>query len=231
MEDREEAMYKILMVEDDEIICESVKLHLQKWGYEVETVKAFDKVVETFTSAMPQLVLMDIGLPFFNGYHWYTEIRKLSKVPIIFLSSASDNMNIVMAMNMGADDFITKPFDLEILSAKVQAMIRRTYDFKGDYGLLEHRGVWLNLRDASMQINGEKIELTKNEFRILEMLFQNKGRVVSRDELMKRLWDNACFVDDNTLTVNMTRIRKKLEEAGISKLITTKKGMGYLLEE
>ena len=222
-------MYKILMIEDDEIICESVKIHLEKWGYEVEGVKDFTKVVETFTEVAPQLVLMDIGLPFFNGYHWCMEIRKLSKVPIIFLSSASDNMNIVMAMNMGADDFMTKPFDLEILAAKVQAMIRRTYDFKGDYGLLEHKGVWLNLMDATMQIAGEKIELTKNEFRILEMLFENKGRVVYRDELMKRLWDNACFVDDNTLTVNMTRLRNKLEELGLKELIETKRGQGYIL--
>lgn len=223
-------MYKILIVEDDRIISKEVQEHLEKWGYKVEAIEDFASVMTRFVQFEPQLVLMDIGLPFFNGYHWCMEIRKLSKVPIIFLSSASDNMNIVMAMNMGGDDFITKPFDLQVLLAKVQAMLRRTYDFKPQTGLLEHRGVILNLMNSTLQFNEEKVELTKNEFRILEILFENKGRVVSREEIMKRLWDNACFVDDNTLTVNMTRLRKKLEEIGVIGFIVTKKGQGYLLE-
>lgn len=223
-------LYKIQIVEDDEIISQQIKVHLEKWGYEVQCVKDFTAVVEHFSQFDPQLVLMDVGLPFFNGYHWCMEIRKVSKVPIIFISSASDNMNIVMAMNMGADDFITKPFDLQVLSAKVQALLRRTYDFKAQTGLLEHKGVILNLMTTTLQVGAQRMELTKNEFRILELLFENKGRVVSREDLMKRLWDNACFVDDNTLTVNMTRLRKKLEEVGVKQFIVTKKGLGYLLE-
>lgn len=223
-------MYKVLIVEDDEIISGEVKRHLEKWGYEVACVTDFTAVDKQFVKWAPQLVIMDIGLPFFNGYHWCSEIRRLSKVPIIFLSSASDNMNIVMAMNMGGDDFITKPFDLEVLSAKVQAMLRRAYAFQTQTRLLEYKGVILNLLDTSLKIGEKKVELTKNEFRILEILFTNKGKVVSREQIMKRLWDNECFVDDNTLTVNITRIRKKLDEAEVKDFITTKKGMGYLLE-
>lgn len=223
-------MYKILIVEDDNIISESIESHLKKWGYEVERVVDFAHVLETFKAFLPHLVLMDIGLPFFNGYHWCQEIRRFSKVPIVFLSSASDNMNIVMAMNMGGDDFLTKPFDLDVLLAKAQAMLRRTYDFKAQSQLIEHRGLWLNVMDATMGIEDQKVELTKNEFRMLEMLMENKGRVVSRDELMKRLWDNACFVDDNTLTVNITRLRKKLDALGVTNFIVTKKGLGYLVE-
>ncbi len=223
-------MYKILMVEDDPVIFNEVKIHLQKWKYEVEGVDDFSKILEQFMAQMPQLVLMDIGLPFYNGYHWCMEIRRVSKVPIIFLSSTNDHLNMVMAMNMGADDFITKPFDLQILLAKIQALLRRTYDFQTQTNLIAHKGMILDLMNTNLQIGNQKVELTKNEFRMLELLFENKGRVVSREELMKRLWDNACFVDDNTLTVNMTRLRKKLEEVGVSSLITTKKGIGYLIE-
>ena len=224
-------MYKILIVEDDDVISSQLKAYLEKWGYGVECVTEFEKVIEVFIEVGPQLVLMDIGLPFFNGYHWCMEIRKLSKVPIIFLSSASDNMNIVMAMNMGGDDFISKPFDFQVLLAKVQAMLRRTYDFKAQTEFLTHKGVILNKGMTTLQVGEEKVELTKNEFRILEMLLEHKGQVVSREELMKRLWDNACFVDDNTLTVNMTRLRKKLEEVDVREFIVTKKGLGYLVED
>ena len=224
-------MYKILVIEDDTIISEKVKEHLEKWNYEVRCVTDFTNVTTDFLQFNPQLVLMDIGLPFYNGYYWCMEMRKLSKVPIIFLSSASEGMNIVMAMNMGGDDFITKPFDLEILQAKISAMLRRTYDFNTETGLLVHKGAVLNLMNAELVVHGEKVELTKNEFRILQHLFEHKGQVVSREALMKRLWDNACFVDDNTLTVNMTRLRKKLEEVGLCQFIVTKKGLGYLLEE
>ncbi len=222
--------YKIQIVEDDQIISEQVKEYLEKWEYEVEVTSDFASVKEHFIHFQPQLIILDIGLPFFNGYYWCMEIRKLSKVPIIFLSSASDQMNIVMAMNMGGDDFITKPFDLQVLVAKVQALLRRTYDFKAQAGFLEHKGVVLNLLNTTLQVGTQKVELTKNEFRILELLFQNKERIVSREELMKRLWDNECFIDDNTLTVNMTRLRKKLDEVGIGQFIVTKKGLGYLLE-
>lgn len=224
-------MYKILIVEDDSVIASGVGRHLEKWGYVVEIVTDFMTVVEQFVKSRPQLVLMDIGLPFFNGYHWCNEIRKFSKVPIIFLSSASDNINIVMAMNMGGDDFINKPFDLDVLSAKVQAMLRRSYDFQSQSKLLEHKGIILNLSDASLMIEGNKVDLTKNEFRMMQTLFENKGKVVSREEIMKKLWDSDCFIDDNTLTVNMTRLRKKLEEAGVKDFIVTRKGIGYLLVE
>ncbi|PHV69759.1 DNA-binding response regulator [Sporanaerobium hydrogeniformans] len=223
-------MYKILIVEDDRVIGEEVTKHLMKWGYEVHQVKDFTQVTEEFLVIGPHLVLMDIGLPFFNGYYWCTEIRKKSKVPIIFLSSASDSMNIVMAMNMGADDFITKPFELEVLAAKVQAMLRRTYDFIEECTELEHRGVILNLADATLVLGNDKIKLTKNEFLMLQILFEHKGKVVAREEIMKKLWDTDYFIDDNTLTVNMGRVRKKLEEMGLRDFITTKKGLGYILE-
>ncbi|WP_410495364.1 response regulator transcription factor [Cellulosilyticum sp. ST5] len=223
-------MYKILIVEDDKVISEEVAKHLMKWGYEVHQTKDFTQVTEEFMAIEPHLVLMDIGLPFFNGYYWCTEIRKKSKVPIIFLSSASDSMNIVMAMNMGADDFITKPFELEVLAAKLQAMLRRTYDFIEECTEIEHKGAILSLSDATLVVGSHKIKLTKNEFLMLQILFENKGTVVSREEIMKKLWDTDYFIDDNTLTVNMGRVRKKLEEAGLVDFITTKKGMGYILE-
>ncbi len=229
-------MYKILIVEDDAVIAEQIAKYLGKWGYEVETVKDFADVTGQFAAYEPQLVLMDIGLPFYNGYYWCGEIRKISQVPIIFISSASDNMNVVMAVNMGGDDFVVKPFDLEILQAKIQALLRRAYAFTTPGTILEYKGVLLNMTDMSLSCRNKteeswRIELTKNEFRILQTLFEAAGGVVSRDLLMKRLWDDECFVDDNTLTVNMNRLRKRLGEIGLSDLIQTKKGVGYLLGE
>ena len=224
-------MYKIFVIEDDNVISGEIQSHLQKWGYEVKVTDDFSDIMSQFSKYAPQLVLMDIMLPFYNGYYWCNEIRKVSKVPIIFLSSAGDNMNIVMAMNMGGDDFITKPFDLEVLSAKVQAMLRRSYALQSQTSLLEHKGMILNISDASLWYQDKKVELTKNEFKILQILFENMGNTVSREQIMKRLWDNECFVDDNTLTVNMTRMRKKLEEIGIINLVQTKKGMGYKIGE
>lgn len=224
-------MYRILVVEDDKVISEQIGKFLGKWGYEVETVKDFADVMGQFVSCEPQLVLMDIGLPFYNGYYWCGEIRKVSQVPIIFISSASDNMNVVMAVNMGGDDFVVKPFDLEILQAKIQALLRRAYAFTAPGTVLEYRGVLLNMTDMSISCFQKRIKLTKNEFRILQTLFEASGGVVSRDMLMKRLWDDECFVDDNTLTVNINRLRKRLGEVGLAELIQTKKGVGYLLGE
>lgn len=224
-------MFRILIVEDDNIISDKIKKHLEKWGYEVESVTDFANVLQHFNCFTPQLVLMDIGLPFYNGYYWCGEIRKLSQVPIIFISSASDNMNVVMAVNMGGDDFIVKPFDLEILAAKVQAILRRTYSFQNQSSILEYKNVILNLGDMALLYEGRKLELTKNEFRIMQILFENPGNVVTRESIMKRLWDNECFVDDNTLTVNINRLRKRLEEAGLKDFILTKKGVGYQLDE
>lgn len=183
-----------------------------------------------FTEFSPHLVLMDIGLPYYNGFYFCSEIRRISKVPVVFLSSASDNMNIVMAMNMGGDDFIAKPFDLTVLMAKIQAILRRTYDFGSDTNVIAHKGAMLNVSDATLSFNGEKIDLTKNEYRILLTLLENKGKVVSRNFLMNKLWETDSYVDENTLTVNVSRLRKKLEKSGLSDFIETRSGMGYIVE-
>ncbi len=222
-------MYKILIVEDDPGIASGVAENLKTWGMEPVTVRDFRNVLGEFTAADPQLVLLDIGLPFMNGYHWCTQIRQVSSVPIIFLSSASDNLNIVMAMNLGADDFIPKPFDTGVLVAKVQALLRRTYDFGQNVSLLEHRGAILNTGDNTLTYDGEQIALSKNEYRILFVLMQSKGQTVSREKLMEALWQTDEFVDENALTVNVGRLRKKLENAGLSGFIETKFGVGYLI--
>ena len=222
--------YKILLVEDDAVIRRAIAAHIRSWGYEAVEVEDFEQVMGIFTREEPHLVLLDISLPFFNGFHWCMQIRQVSKVPIIFISSAADNMNIVMAMNMGGDDFITKPFDLNVLTAKVQALLRRTYDFAGTSQLLEHRGAILNLSDGTLLWNNERIELTKNEFRIMKTLMEQKERVVSRDELMENLWATDSFIDDNTLTVNVNRLRKRLEQVGLKDFIVTKNGLGYKVE-
>jgi len=223
-------MYRILITEDDAKIATAVSNQLENWGFETRCVKDFRNVIAEFEEYDPHLMLLDIGLPFFDGYHWCSEIRKFSQVPIIFVSSAADNMNIVMAMNMGGDDFIAKPFDLSVLMAKVQATLRRTYDFSGQATVLSHREATLNVADASLVYQGERIELTKNEYRILEALMENKHKIVSRETLMERLWESDSFVDENTLTVNVTRLRKKLDGYGLNDFILTKKGMGYIIE-
>lgn len=223
-------MYRILIVEDDAVIASAMKKGLEVWGYEVECVSDFKNVLSDFARIDPQLVLLDISLPFYNGYHWCGEIRKFSKVPIMFISSASDNMNIVMAMNMGGDDFIAKPFDLNVLTAKVQALLRRTYDFAGTSSLLEHRGAILNVSDGTFTYDGEKVELSRNELKILQVLMENSGKVVSRDTLMVKLWETDSFIDENTLSVNVNRLRRKLESLGLTDFITTRKGLGYLVE-
>jgi DNA-binding response OmpR family regulator len=220
-------MHKILIVEDDGAIARTMAKYLETWGYKVRCASDFSDVLSEYVTFDPQLVLLDIALPFYNGYHWCREIRTVSKVPIIFISSASENMNIVMAMNMGGDDFIAKPFDLDVLIAKIQALLRRTYDFAGHSNLMECRGVILNTADATLIYNGEKLELTKNEYRIIQILMENRGRTVNRDAIMARLWENDSFVDENALTVGITRLRRKLESAGLFDFIATKKGLGY----
>lgn len=222
-------MYKILVVEDDAVIAGEMKKHLEKWGYEVEAAQDFRDIMSLFAAFSPHLVLLDIGLPFYNGHYWCGQIRQVSQVPVIFVSSAGDNMNIVMAVNMGGDDFLVKPFGLEVLAAKVQAMLRRSYAFRGQTLLMEYDGIILDVADASLKVGEQKLDLTKNEFKILQILFENIRNTVSREQIMKRLWDNDCFVDDNTLTVNITRIRRKMEEAGIKDLIRTQKGLGYII--
>ena len=223
-------MYKILIVEDDPGIASGVAENLKTWGMEPVTVRDFRNVLGEFTAADPQLVLLDIGLPFMNGYHWCSEIRRVSKVPIIFLSSASDNMNIIMAMNMGADDFVPKPFDGSVLIAKIQALLRRAYSFGESSPVLEHRGAMLNTGDNSLVYQGKPVGLSKNEYRILLELMKNKGKVVSREKLMEALWQTDAFVDENALTVNVGRLRKKLEAAGLNDFIETKFGVGYLID-
>ncbi len=221
---------KIFIVEDDPVIASAVAEHIASWGCETRVAQNFQNIVQEFVDFDPQLVLLDVGLPFYNGYHWCSEIRRFSSVPIIFVSSASDNMNIVMAINMGADDFIAKPFDLNVLTAKVQTMLRRTYDLGGQARLLQHRDAVLNTDDSTLTYHGERVELTKNEYRILQVLMENKGKTVSRDVLMQRLWESDSFVDENTLSVNVARLRKKLDGAGLENFIATKKGMGYIVE-
>ena len=223
-------MYRLLIVEDDLRIAEAIKEQTKMWDLDAHIVEDFRNVRNDFMAYQPHIVLLDIALPFFNGYHWCSEIRKISKVPIIFLSSASDNMNIVMAMNMGADDFIGKPFDMNVLVAKIQALLRRTYDFAESVPVLEHRNAFLNTGDNTLTFDDKNIPLTKNEYRIMLCLMENKGKVVSREKLMERLWKTESFIDENTLTVNVNRLRKKLDSTGLEHFITTKIGAGYIVE-
>ena len=220
-------MHKILLVEDDEVIRQQVKKILEQWEYEVVLVEDFMEVLSLFVKEEPHLVLMDIGLPLFNGYHWCQEIRKVSKVPIMFLSSRDQAMDIVMAINMGGDDFVTKPFDQNVLLEKIQGLLRRSYEFGKDQSLLEYMGVILNLKAMDLVYQGEVVSLTKNEFQILQVLFERSGNIVSREDLMKELWNSDFFIDDNTLSVNVARLRKKLEAVGLKDFIETKKGVGY----
>ena len=222
-------MYKILIIEDDKGIAGAIKSCAQVWDMQVECVRDFRNVMAEFAAMGPHLVLIDISLPFFKGYLWCQEIRKISSVPIIFISSASDNMNIIMAMNMGADDFIAKPFDQSVLMAKLQALLRRTYDFGAPQQVLEHRGALLGTGDSTLTYRDEKIQLSKNEFRILSVLLKNKGKAVSREKLMQALWETDSFVDENTLSVNVNRLRKRLAAAGLEDFIATKCGVGYLI--
>ena len=223
-------MNKVFIVEDDAVIAKSVAAHLTTWQMQVQCAVNFEKITEEAAEFQPDIIIMDIKLPYYNGFYWCAEIRKTSRVPIVFLSSADDNMNIVMAMNMGGDDFISKPFDLQVLTAKLQAVLRRSYGADLTSHSLECGPVTLNLDDTSASVNDDRLELTKNEFLILKTLMEKQGKVVSREEIMERLWGNDEFVDDNTLTVNITRIRKKLEAAGVTDFIGTKRGIGYLVE-
>lgn len=224
-------MYRILIIEDDDTIAKNIAAHFNRWNYETKQIADFKNIMEEFLKFAPQLVLLDIGLPFYNGFYWCQEIRKISKVPILFLSSMNDNMNIVMAMNMGGDEFIEKPFDLNVLTAKVQALLRRSYSFQGNGNVLEYEGMILNLNDASFSYKEKNVSLTKNEFRIQQMLMENAGKIIARDDIIARLWESDEFIDDNTLTVNVARLRKKLENAGMDNWIRTKKGIGYYLKK
>lgn len=223
-------MADIFIVEDDPVIAREMDNFLTSWGHNVKCAQDFKNVTAEFADFNPQLVLLDISLPFFNGYCRCREIRKLSDVPIIFISSAADNMNIVTAVNMGGDDFLPKPFDLSVLNAKVQAILRRTYELSGAGNLKEHRGAVLNKQSAAVSYRGKSAELTKNEYRILLTLMEKSGEIVTRESIMEQLWQDESFVDENTLTVNVTRLRKKLESIGLADFITTKKGIGYIIK-
>lgn len=222
---------KIMIVEDDEIIKSSLKTELEKWGYEVYCLENLDNVVAEFQAEKPQLVLLDIVLPFFNGYYWCQEIRKISKVPIIFISSKNENMDIVMAMQFGGDDYITKPINLDVTIAKIQAMLRRSYNFVNDIDYLSFGKIQLILSETKVDFSGMNVDLTKTEMMILESLFKEQGGVVSREKIMDRCWQGDSFIDDNTLAVNVTRLRKKLSSIGLDGLVMTKKGYGYYLEK
>ena len=225
-------MYKILIIEDDSALSEIMKKHIESWNYDVKCIRNFQNIIPEFTEFDPHLVLLDIMLPFFNGYHWCSEIRKFSKVPVMFLSSAGEDMNIVMAINMGGDDFVAKPFDMQLLLAKIQALLRRSYDFNAQTktGVFEHNGMIFDSSACTVTFGDAKAELSKNENRILTVLLENKGSVVSRDTLMNKLWETDSFVDENTLSVNVARLRKTLAGAGVEDIIKTKKGIGYIIE-
>lgn len=222
-------MYKILIVEDDLTICKGIEKFLKSWNYEVFVVKNFNNILQEFNLVNPHIILLDITLPYFDGYYWCEEIRKISKVPIIFISSASDNLNIVMAMSMGGDDFITKPFDLTVLASKIQAMIRRTYDFNVQTNFIEYKQVKLNINDNTVCYKDNVVDLTKNEAKILKLLMENKNKIVEKDLLMEYLWKTDCYIDENTLYVNINRVRKKLETIQVFDFIKTKKGVGYII--
>ena len=223
-------MYKIFIVEDEISIAKGISELSTSWGFNFYICQNFEDIIPEFLKEEPQIILLDIKLPFFNGYYWCEQIRKISKVPVIFISSAADNMNIVMAMNVGADDFIAKPFDTNVLIAKIQAVLRRTYDWMPTSEVLSHKGVFLDKSSGVLKFNEEKIDLTKNEYRILLCLLENKGKIVSREKLMERLWETDSFIDDNTLTVNINRLRKKLDSQGLERFIETKVGQGYIIE-
>lgn len=223
-------MFRIFLVEDDPVIASVLEKQLVAWDYSVNTAKDFRNILEEFQSFQPHLVLLDIGLPYRNGYHWCTQIRTISKVPILFLSSAADNLNMIMAIHVGGDDFICKPFDLNVLLAKIQAILRRTYNFDTAVPIYQHAGAMLDLASSTLQTHDRRVELTKNECRILQTLLEQTGRIVSREVLMERLWATDSYVDENTLTVNIARLRRKLEQAGLPGFIKTKKGQGYLVE-
>jgi DNA-binding response OmpR family regulator len=220
--------YKLLIIEDDKDMCEVLNNILNKWGYKVNVCEDFEKIIECFKECEPNVVLMDINLPICDGFYWCKKIREISKTPIIFVSSRDSNMDIVMAISNGGDDYIQKPFDSNVLIAKLQAIIRRTYEYKNeDARILQCDDLLLNLDNATLLYNGNSLELTKNEFLILKTLMESKGKEVSRSKLMKKLWDDDIYVNENTLTVNINRLRNRLEQVGIQDLILTKKGIGY----
>ena len=223
-------MAKIMVVEDEAVIRQLIIEELEKWQFETFGTTDFHQVFDDFEEQEPQLILLDINLPVFDGYYWCQKIRETSKVPIIFISSRNTNMDMIMAMNMGADDFVTKPFEIDVLIAKINALLRRSYNYvENNSETLVHNGLTLNIDNSSMQINDEVIDLSKNEYRLLYILMNNHGKILSREKRLRALWDDERFVDDNTLTVNINRLRRKIEQAGMDNYIETKVGQGYIV--
>jgi len=223
-------LFKIMIIEDDPKMREIVLENINKWGFEGFALTEFTAVLSEFIKFEPHLLLLDINLPAYDGFYWCNKIREVSRVPIIFISARNSNMDIIMAMNMGGDDYLQKPFSLEVLMAKINALLRRTYSYKEvEASALEHNGVILNVKDTLLQYNDQKVELTKNEYRIAYILIKKAGQIVSRDEIMNRLWEDESFVDDNTLTVNINRLRHKLKDIGLNDFIQTRKGQGYII--
>jgi DNA-binding response OmpR family regulator len=223
-------MYKILIIEDDKKIAEVISENIFKWGYDGRIVSDFSKILEEFSNYDPHLLLLDINLPLFDGFYWCSKIRMISKIPIIFVSARDSNMDIIMAVNMGGDDYITKPFSIDLLMAKINALFRRVYSYQNSkLSLIEYNGIFLNLNDFSVTFKDKKIELTKNETKVMQILMENAGSIVTRYDIAKSLWDSEDFVDDNTLTVNINRVRKKLEDVGLKNYIQTKKNEGYTI--
>ncbi|NMW85357.1 response regulator transcription factor [Peptoniphilus sp. AGMB00490] len=218
--------WKIFLVEDDKVIAEEIERYLKIWNYEIKRVKDFQNVFNEFKNFHPDLVLMDVTLPFFNGYHWCKVIRDNSKVPILFISAADENLNLIMAMDLGADDYLTKPFDLEVLQIKMRALLRRTYEYFETKNIY-YEDIILKCDNMIVSREDSEVELTKNEFKILEVLLEKPGKIISRDEIINKIWQTDSYIDDNTLTVNIMRLRKKLEDIKIFGLIKTKKGVGY----
>lgn len=223
-------MVKIMIIEDDFSIAKLISENLAKWQMDSYITKDFDNIIEQFKDYQPDLVLLDINLPVYDGYYWNQEIRKISKLPIIIISSRNSNMDQIMAMNMGADDFVEKPFSVDILVAKINALLRRTYDFsKSSSDTIEHNGLKLNLSSGTVEIGDEKIDLSKNEYKLLQRLLKDQGKIVTREQLLNFMWDDERFVDDNTLTVNINRLRGEIEKFGLKNYIVTKVGQGYII--
>lgn len=223
-------MKKIMLIEDDLDVARELELSLRKWGFEVEIIDKFNDIVKKFIEKKPRLILMDVNLPFYDGFYWCEKIRELSKVPIIFLSSRDSNMDIIMGMNNGGDDYITKPFSIEVLISKINALLRRSYDYTTSDSLIYYNDAVLDIEKCIFRYKDNEIELTKNEIKILSLLIKNKGKVVSREKIMMSLWNDDEFISDNTLTVNITRLRNRIKELGLDDVIKTKKGIGYLIQ-
>lgn len=222
-------MNKIIIIEDEKTIRDELKIFLSRYGYEIEAPEKFENIIDYVKNLNPNLILLDINLPIFDGYYICREIRKFSDVPIIIVTSRDSDIDELMSMNLGADDFVTKPYNTQILLARIESILKRVYKNSRAQDTLEYNGMQLNLSNGTITYCNKTIEITKNELKILSYLIKNKGNIVSREKLMNYLWDCEMFIDDNTLSVNVTRIRKKLEEIGLKDVIETRRGLGYII--